>query len=615
MTSKAPIREVGSARPSHLMFTGGIGAIIDLPNVAALVGGLEDWEPHYRDDNRAVIEPRLLAETRRRLGRSVRELRLVPLSDEDERSAVGVPVQPFPAWLRCTKCNRLNSLHSKFFTYVNSKRGRPDLARFVHRNCGGKTTAKAVPARFLLACRSGHLDEFPYEWFVHKGGSCPKAEHPHLRMDDRAGNRAVNVRIKCESCSAERNLREAMGAAGRDHLPACRGRHPHLRTPANCREELQPLIVGASNLWFPQTVSVLSVPPDDTDRLKGLVAEHAESLQIVENFTAEQIAGLMRSLPELKPFREFDAADLRAAMDAHTPTPSAGNEIPDLLEPEWKAFTAARLPEDAYFTAVREPGGVPARLRPYFTDVVRAERLREVRAFHGFTRLDAPDPEQPDLVPTAPISRGEPTWAPASEVFGEGIFLRIDADALSTWESRIESTPAVQRLRSAWATFRTKRYSGRLQAEFDPSAGWPGAGYVVLHTLSHLLIRTIALECGYNSASLAERIYSNGDDRAGILIYTAVPDAEGTLGGLVSLAEPDRLTRIVRRALTDAQRCSGDPVCADHLPAEPSDSLHGAACHSCLFVSETTCERGNRFLDRRFTVDLGDGLSFFTPWD
>ena len=90
------------------------------------------------------------------------------------------------------------------------------------------------------------------------------------------------------------------------------------------------------------------------------------------------------------------------------------------------------------------------------------------------------------------------------------------------------------------------------------------------------------------------------------MIYTAVPDAEGTLGGLVSLAEPDPLLRLTRRALLDARHCSSDPLCAERLPHRPADFLHGAACHVCLFVSETTCERGNRFLDRRFVVPVDD---------
>lgn len=616
MAASKQFRLVGAARPSHLMFTGGIGGIVDLPNFSALVGGVEDWEPYYRSgESRVVHEKRLLDLTRERLARSVSELRLIPLSSEDERALIGVPVRPFPSWLRCTRCNRLAPVASKNFTYVNYKRTRPDLAVFQHRDCGGRrgTDPKAVPARFVVVCDGGHLDEFPYETFVHHGGTCPNADAPILHMLDRAGNRQVDVRITCKSCGAQRNLKDAMGVTGRQELPHCRGRHPHLHTYGQCREELQTLVVGASNLWFPQTVSVLSVPPVDEDKLADLVALHWDGIERFADLPEDTLGLIRDGQEQLRPFAGFDTAALKAAIDAHVPG-GGDQQDRDLLGPEWKAFTAEQLPADEYYTAVRDSTGVPAPLQPYFTDVVRAERLREVRAFHGFTRLDAPDPEDPDLIPTAPISRNEPTWAPASEVFGEGIFLRLDADRLRAWESKVAGAEAVQRLEGAWRNFRERRRSRRRGGSFDPMAGWPGTGYVVLHTLSHLLIRAIALECGYNSASLSERIYHNGDDRAGILIYTAVPDAEGTLGGLVSLAEPASLTRIVGKALTGAERCSSDPVCADHLPADPADSLHGAACHACLFVSETTCERGNRFLDRRFVTNLGDGLSCFEPW-
>ncbi len=165
--------------------------------------------------------------------------------------------------------------------------------------------------------------------------------------------------------------------------------------------------------------------------------------------------------------------------------------------------------------------------------------------------------------------------------------------------------------REAYARHRRNRYSDRIasMSDFDDMAHWPGARFIALHTLSHLLIRTISLECGYSSASLSERIYSGTEDdphRSGILIYTAVPDAEGTLGGLVSLAEPEQLVRLTRRALADARHCSSDPLCAERLPQAPADFLHGAACHVCLFVSETTCERGNKFLDRRFVVPIAE---------
>lgn len=127
------------------------------------------------------------------------------------------------------------------------------------------------------------------------------------------------------------------------------------------------------------------------------------------------------------------------------------------------------------------------------------------------------------------------------------------------------------------------------------------------------MLRAISLECGYAASSLAERVYAGAENRmAGFLIYTAVPDAEGTLGGLVSLGEPDRFTRVLQRGLGDARGCSSDPLCAETAPAHGSDACYAASCHVCMFLSETSCERGNRFLDRRLLVDLGrPGLAFW----
>ena len=131
--------------------------------------------------------------------------------------------------------------------------------------------------------------------------------------------------------------------------------------------------------------------------------------------------------------------------------------------------------------------------------------------------------------------------------------------------------------------------------------------YWLLHTLSHILIREMAMSCGYGAASLTERIYGwpttpKWEGAAGLLICTTASDSEGTLGGLVALAEPTRFQALVTSALRRAARCSSDPVCAMRTPRDPEDFLHGAACHCCSFASETSCERANRFLDRRFLL-------------
>lgn len=620
-------RRVGSARPSHLMFTSGVGSLIDLPNFSVLVRGLDDWRYDNIPDSEAhaepLAEPRLLAAVQALVGKGVQELRPAPWmngTDQDPTgpaSRVGVPVTPFPGWMRCTACDELAPVDAKVFGFENERPRRPHDARFFHDNCTRKKSGKkplAVAARFVLSCTSGHLDEFPYVHFTHRGGDCTRASHPRLRMDDRGGNMGANVEIQCVSCKERRNLREAMGKRGEGNLPHCRGRHPHLSTfaPHGCDAAPKVLVVGASNQWFAQTLSALHVPRIGASALADKVEKHWAALEGIPDLS--HLPYLRTVVPAFADMRGWSDEEIREAIEAHrkkleTGEGQAGDRYPDLRTPEWEVFSAAQPPErSADITLRRDPGGVPEALTGVYADVVQAERLREVRALTGFTRLDAPDPDDPGLVTQAPLAGSAPTWVPASEVRGEGVFLRLPEGTLQAWERRVEDSPAMRAHKEAYARFRENRYSDRIGERFDPMRHWPGARFIALHTLSHLLIRTISLECGYSSASLSERIYAGTDDdpRGGILIYTAVPDAEGTLGGLVSQAEPEPLVRLTRRALGDARRCSSDPLCAERLPHAPADFLHGAACHVCLFVSETTCERGNRFLDRRFLVPIDE---------
>ena len=105
-------------------------------------------------------------------------------------------------------------------------------------------------------------------------------------------------------------------------------------------------------------------------------------------------------------------------------------------------------------------------------------------------------------------------------------------------------------------------------------------------------------------------------ESTGVLIYTAAPDSEGTLGGLVSLGKPETLERHLDQALDNVRLCASDPLCAEHHPYRDGITLHAASCHACLFAPETSCERGNKYLDRAVlvsTVETGEqsDLAFF----
>lgn len=235
----------------------------------------------------------------------------------------------------------------------------------------------------------------------------------------------------------------------------------------------------------------------------------------------------------------------------------------------------------------------------------------------AFTRIEskgdfASATQEDDERGTA-LGRNPPEWLPVSEVRGEGIFLRFDEGALQQWETKLDVQRLDQRFLGAHASWR------KLRKQNPPAAGYPGIRYVLIHSFAHALMRQISLECGYTAASVRERIYckckndENGP-MAGVLIYTAASDSEGTLGGLVQLGNPQSLGRLIEQALEEMRICGSDPLCAEHSPTGDGRGVHGACCHACLFAPETSCEKGNRFLDRTTLVGTfaSEGCEFFT---
>lgn len=611
-TSSGPRRgptRIGGARPSQLVVTTGVGAVADLPAMSVVVRGLDVWPPEQQD---VIDEPRLLAEVRRVLGPQVRSLKSAPWdpdADSDPWTSTGVPVAPFPRWVRCPACFRLGALDGTDFALVHRFGRRPDLAKFVHATCpkqGGRrdhNRRACIPARFVVVCeKHGHLDDFPYVEFVHLGAE-RACTGPQLRLADAASTISPRVTITCITCDRSRSITEAAGQDGWQALPRCRGRHPHLQQFHGCGQPLRLMVLGASNLWFSVTASALHLPTAET--MGDLVRAHWEIVGAQPNPVV--LKAIIDQIDALRGLRGVPIEDVWAQVETlRAGEGGAADDAPaDLLDAEWALLsrpTTDRQDED--FRAV--PTAVPARYTELLDQVVQVSRLREVQALIGFTRTSSP--ERRELEPRGRIrlAREPETWVPAVQQRGEGIFLELHEPAVAGWASSVEDHPRVEALRQAYSRWRRNR-----DLPGDPD--FPIARYLLLHTLSHLLIRQVSLECGYSSASIKERLYVGrpGATAAGVLLSTAASDSEGTLGGLVALGRAEHLGRLLDRAFEDADRCSSDPLCAADLPSGTSEALHGAACHACLFASETTCENNNRWLDRAVLVDLpSDGVLF-----
>lgn len=583
MTDDARARspKVGKLRPSQAVTQHGPGAVVDLPELSVIIAGTNHWFTTGID---RVFEPRLEAFLR------VRALYRPP--QPEPKKFGGVPSFLFPEWLVCPRCRQLASFKDFYF---RSSFGDFVCTRRDKRH--GNVSPTAFPARFLVACAAGHLDDFPWRGWAHsKSVICPGMLE---LIDTGSSGSASDLIVKCTGCGETNPL---SGVFQKDALGACSGRRPWL-SPTHydkgCKESVRTILRGASNAYFAVVSSALSIPPW-SDPIHQELAPYREQLKQAKSLDhlKQGIEGEFYDVGDL--LQRYTVEQLWKALQAE---PEAEK---DLKRREYIAFLHPEAKVDSKTEFEISLRDVHDRYADRLSLVVAASRLREVRALRGFTRLDSiPDlGERTDVseleVRLAQLGLKDVDWLPGIDFRGEGIFLQLDDAALSTWEAGSEVKQEGARLSEKFDEWRRSR-------SLDPRS-FPGMRYVLLHTLAHVLMRQLALDCGYSSSALRERIYcKSGDDpMASLLIYTASSDSEGSLGGLVDQAAADRLGPLLIEALRQAAYCASDPLCGGG-EIGAATNLNGAACHACLLVAETSCEFGNRLLDRATLVEtLGD---------
>ena len=597
-TKKAAPPLAGKIRRSQLVGTFGPGSLVDLLDHAVVMGGLEFWNYPKGRPLPLVPEPRLrekLAERLMQLEPPVvlstdAPFREPPAGGQEASPGRGIQVLEMPEFFVCQaeKCRAL------------SKRGSLEIksGSYVHRCADGKTEG-TVPVRFVAACRNGHLQEFPWTTFVHSGAKkdCPA---PRLRFEEGVSGDFSEVKVTCDACGASQGLSNALI---QQLAFDCGGQRPWLGRGGqeDCGEKLRLLVRSASNSYFAQVVSALSIP-DPARRLE----EQVESQwPILSAATAENLPHF-RVIPAVKEalagFSDEQVLGAVAAISRHDKVrrpPIRSAEILQLREVP--AERPGELPPhgvEFFARAYLPPHGLPKGVGR----LVLAPRLREVRVQVGFNRLEPVTPDlegEYDLGVQSQRLSLLADWLPACEIRGEGVLVELDEAAVGEWEQRPEVIARDRELQAGFAAWAASLAPGS-------SPVYPGIRFYLLHSLSHLLITSISLHCGYPSASIRERIYCSphGGDlpMAAILLSTGSAGTEGTLGGLVE--EGRRLDQHLRRALEMGALCSNDPVCGDHSPVgnDAERFLEGAACHGCLFIAEPSCERFNQFLDRALVV-------------
>ncbi|MGJ5206130.1 DrmB family protein [Bradyrhizobium sp. HKCCYLR20261] len=609
---------------SQLLLTYGPGAMMDLPDNAVVVSGLQDWD--YKGSSwKPVEEERLVALLKQQLGTKLSAtfngLRHPPMFDEDRRdgNAPGVAVRLFPCWFLVNETQSKDAGAAPDGAAAGNEKRRRMVefseldvtagGRLSYTGGGGK--AGVNPIRFVGACTKGHLQDISWRYLTHRGRdqSCRK---PLFWVERGVSSDPSDISVQC-TCGASISMADLYKPK---FLGTCDCHSPWL-TPRRdasetCTEDLRLLPRSATNTYFPQTVTVISLTKSN-DALRQAIAQNKtaiDSIRSLPNFLE-----FLRAFPQLKDaFKEFSDDQILQALNSDDGSGANPSENPRIPEFDMMASGAPVIGSDSagsFFYAETLPKdalGLQAPWDAFLHNVVRVHRLREVTCLYGFTRLEPPPtPAESELdeiqlaVGGADLARSV-EWLPAIEQFGEGIFLHVAPEFLQRWLDADQTVAKARNLRER---------ENRDAARFNREPTHRGIAYWALHSLSHAFMAELALDCGYPLSSLKERIYSSGPAQAqrfGILIYTSTAGGQGTLGGLSHMAERagDLLTRATRRLAL----CSNDPICAEHSDASEEYPLQGAACHACLLVPETSCEARNTRLDRGLLTRtvLGGGL-------
>jgi len=590
-------------RSSQLIMSFGPGALIDLPDTSVIMGGLEQW--HYDPDIEEhcwITEPRLTSKLEEWLkGKSIpyqTPLRLKtppPKVEKMNGQSFGrVDAFVFPEWF-VAKTDEINPDNGRIRSRLFHIR---DLENTKTVRVGTRKVG-LVPMRFVKACPRGHVSDVDWVRFVpHSGQGC--GGELYLEEDGTTGD-IGKIFVAC-SCGGSRGLGDAI--ASPDVLGiGCEGRRPWLGVDQEepCDFPNNRLLTrNASNAYFSVSMSVISIP-ESADPLEAIIRANAYLLKID---SLQKFQGMFDTMeftnPELK--ERFGKRPVEEIWNAINRLRTGEKKQPKVKEAEFNAFTSAEYealsdePNKPFFVrSLPENAWRNSPLTKGISKIVLVHRLQEVIAQIGFTRLEAfannINGEVDESAKPAMLARSI-SWLPAVENRGEGIFIQFSPEAINNWLLKAAVIKREDDLKSGYSVWKKEHRNS--------TRPFHGAAYYMLHSLSHMLLTSLSLECGYPMSSMRERIYAE-KGRYGILIYTGSSDAEGTLGGLVEAGR--NISRHLERALAAGKLCSNDPVCSHHRPeAEGDQNLSGSACHGCLLISETSCEQHNNYLDRSLVV-------------
>lgn len=596
MIEKISLNRVTYAvRAAQAVLQYGVGAMVDFQDQTLMTSAPEYWNKTQRIDDERFAKA---------------------LGVDYFCLPVDISYARFPEWYFCPKCRKFQTISEWLNEHrqkANEKTKRDDEYMVRHLQCQN-CHQDLVVARIVTICEKGHINDFPWVEWVHRNSEEAVCSHPKLKFKTGAsGTEGLEgLNISCDTCGAHTTLKGAFDKEIFSELDEklgktsflCQGNHPQKHEKEDCVCYPRTVQRGSSSVYFPVVYSSLVIPPY-ADKLNELIEKSSAFDHCLIIINDEEQENRIKKINErLNKWSNEIAKEISADKD----------EVQRILTRKWlepadsdadvsnikyraeeyAALTGEVKVSNSLSEFSRESISIDRYKIPFLKSISLIDKIRVVNALVGFSRNKPVMSENDDGF--ASVKEKKTRWFPAYEVRGEGIFVEFQQQDINDW---ILNNPQVfERAEKI-----NKNYSRSFTGKSNPREITPK--FILLHTLSHLLINQLSFECGYNIASLSERIYCaekiDGKEMSGIFIYTASGDSEGTLGGLVRQGRSDVFPHTFKKAIAEARICSNDPVCI-LSQGSGRESLNLAACHSCALLPETCCEERNAFLDRGMVV-------------
>lgn len=565
------VKSIGSVRAPQIVGMYGPGAIVNLEKISVMPTGVNAWNP----GTPTIASPTFM-----------REINAERLIDCSALASTGIPATLFPRTFVCRLCGTIqgkstiteNDLKFGFNCYVDK--------------------GPLYPSRWIVYCSNGHIADFDYRSLLqHLSTPCSG------RLCLKTGASLSETFVECE-CGARASMHEAYRK--NESRLTCSGKELWTSQSNQCAAKLKVSMRSASDVYFGAVRSAITIEPESDP----LIARGFETLGMATSAVQNDREKARMALRISRYFERTADEDVDRVLDCFFKAKEQPAEYRNRRYQEYNALArSSGSPKDDLYVETIPPDD----LRRFgIKGLYAVRKLREVRALVGFMRGGMPPDPAFDEAGNASerlASLGREGVFPAYENRGEGVFVTLDPELLKRWIARADVISRIDAFTKAEGKWRATGVIAR-------NRGF----YILAHSLAHLLIRQISLVSGYSQSSLRERVYASTDDEAtpwaGVLIYTASSDADGSLGGLVAQATDRHMGSIIEDAFQALHVCSSDPICALQIPVG-FRKMNAAACHGCLVLPETCCERNNYFLDRNMVVpqtihDATDALCFIT---